>query len=201
MLRSRCESIQEQNWPATGEPDWPSVDAVVLCGADDSVVERVALTRTRVGKAAVLVIAPLSHAGRISALELGADDCLPEDVAGQELHRRMLTLRMIAPDTLKSGYCEVGDLRVNLTSSDVWRDSKHIRLGVREYRLLRILAVNAYRTLSRGELVEHVWGHDADHNDNVLDVYIHRLRSKVDKPFPTHLIQTVHGIGYRLADD
>lgn len=201
-LRTRCESIHEFAWPLMRDTtEWPPVEAVVLHGRDDRVVESVATTRTRAGKAALLVVAPLSHAGRLAALEHGADDCLPGDVPGQMLHQRLLALRAVSPAALNEGHCIIGDLQVGLSSVDVWRAGRHLRLGVREYQLLRLLALNADRTISRGELVERVWGIEADPNDNVLDVYVHRLRTKVDKPFPKPLIQTVRGIGYRLADD
>lgn len=201
-LRSRCESVHEFAWPqAEDGVEWPAVEAAILCGRDDRVVACVAATRTRIGKAALVVVAPLSHAGRLAALEHGADDCLPDDVRGQQLHQRLLALRAVSPAALHDGHCVIGDLRVGLSSVDVWRDGRHLNLGVREYQLLRLLALNADRTVSRGELVERVWGIEADPNDNVLDVYVHRLRGKVDKPFPKPLIQTVRGIGYRLADD
>ncbi|OBS09361.1 winged helix-turn-helix transcriptional regulator [Acidihalobacter prosperus] len=200
-LRTRCESINERPWPEAEDDAWPHAEAVIMHGFDDRVVEHVAAARARAGKAALLVVAPLSHSGRLAALEHGADDCLPDDTPGQTLHQRLLALHAITPAALNEGHCVVGDLRIGLSSVDVWRGDRHLRLGMREYQLLRLLALNADRTLSRGELVERVWGIEADPNDNVLDVYVHRLRSKVDKPFAKPLIQTVRGIGYRLAED
>lgn len=202
ILRNRGETVYEDLWPKANENyPWAPADAVILHGQDDRVVEHVFSVRARIAKSALLVFAPLSHNGRIASLELGADDCLPIDIPGQTLHQRLLALCALSPVALNEGQSVVGDLQVGLTSVDVWRAGCHIKLGIREYQLLRLLALNAGITLSRSELVERVWGIDADPNDNVLDVYMHRLRSKIDKPFTRPLIHTLRGIGYRLAND
>lgn len=202
ILRTRGETVHEDIWPDLKDNyQWSTADAVILYGRDDRVVDYVFPMRSRIGKSVLLVLAPLSHAGRIASLEYGADDCLPIDIPGQTLHHRLLSLSFLSPTAINEGHCVIGDLSVGLTSIDVWRAGRHIKLGVREYQLLRLLALKNGRTLSRGELVERVWGVESDPNDNVLDVYMHRLRGKIDKPFAKSLIQTIRGIGYRLAND
>lgn len=200
-LKNCGESVEKHDWPKTEDPrSWPPVDATILHGEDDRVVAYIEATRERIGKAALLMLAPLSYAGRLQALEYGADECVSIDIGIQQLHQRLLALRAISPATLHVGHCLVGDLHIGLSSIDVWRAGQHLNLGVREYQLLRLMGLNAGRTLSRGELVERIWGTDTDFNDNVLDVYIHRLRTKVDKPFDKCLLKTVRGVGYRLSD-
>ena len=94
----------------------------------------------------------------------------------------------------------VSDLHIDLVGLRVERSGKVIRLTAQEFRLLRYMAESAGCVLSRGQLLEHVWGVRHDPGTNVVDVYISYLRKKIDRGFTRRLVHTVRGLGYVLED-
>jgi DNA-binding response OmpR family regulator len=95
----------------------------------------------------------------------------------------------------------VGDLELDPQAHRAWRAGKELRLTAQEFRLLRYLAENRGRVLSRARLLEHVWDTRHDPGTNVVDVYVGYLRAKLDKGFDTSLLHTVRGVGYVLDAD
>ena len=93
----------------------------------------------------------------------------------------------------------VFDLIVDTAKREVTRAGKHVDLAMREYGLLEYLMRCAGRALSRAQILEHVWGYHFDPGTNVVDVYIQRLRRKIDAGHARPLIHTVPGTGYRLG--
>jgi len=95
---------------------------------------------------------------------------------------------------------EVGDLRLEPASRQVWRGETSIALTAKEFALLELLMGRAGEAVSRFKLLESAWDDAYENRSNVIDVYVRYLRGKVDRPFGTASIETVRGVGYRLRD-
>lgn len=147
----------------------------------------------------VLILSARGQADdRIAGLNLGADDYLPKPFSMDELVARIGTLlRQTASE--KRTQLSVGTLTVDLVAHTASRAGKVFALPMREFALLEFLVRCAGRTLSRAQLLEHVWGYHFDTGTNVVDVYIQRLRRKIDGGHEQKLIHTVHGLGYRIG--
>jgi len=98
----------------------------------------------------------------------------------------------------KSGQITIADLMLDPATHFVQRDGKPIELTSREYALLEYLIRNPNRLITRQMAESHLWSYDATVMSNVVDVYIRRLRRKIDDPFDVKLIETIRGSGYRL---
>ena len=135
---------------------------------------------------------------RIAGLDSGADDYLakPYDF-GELLARLRAVIRRGARPPVPE-IIEVGDLRLNTGSRQVQRSNHPISLTAREYALLEYLAHHAGSVVSRADIAEHVWDEHYDPLSNVIDVYVQRLRRKVDLPGQESLIRTRRGEGYQL---
>lgn len=134
---------------------------------------------------------------RVEGLYGGADDYLVKPFAFDELLARIAAVTRRTPVDER---IEVGDLCLDLPARRVTRAGAEIRLTAQEFALLRLLAENTGRVLSRTRILEAVWGMSHDPRTNVVDVYISYLRAKVDKGFDRPLIHTVRGAGYVLED-
>lgn len=132
---------------------------------------------------------------KIKGLDSGADDYLVKPFQIGELLARMRALqrRGVATPTV----LRVGDLTLDPITRKATRGAKTILLSSTEYALLEYLMRNTGRVMTRAQILEHVWQYDFDGNDNVLDVYISYLRSKIDKG-RSPLIHTARGIGFRV---
>lgn len=133
---------------------------------------------------------------KIEGLDSGGDDYIvkPFQIA-ELLARARALLRRGSPSP---AILRVGDLTLDPATRQATRDEKTIYLSATEYSLLEYLMRNAGRVLTRSMILEHVWQYDFEGNDNVLDVYISYLRSKIDKGRATALIHTIRGVGYRM---
>lgn len=134
---------------------------------------------------------------RIDGLNLGADDYLPKPFYMEELIARLHAVTRRSSDS-RSGFLIVADLKLDLIRHRVTRANQEIELTAREFSLLELLMRSPNRVFSRTQLLEHVWGYDFDPETNLVDVNIRRLRKKIDEGFPTSLIDTVRGVGYRI---
>ncbi|MCK6505937.1 response regulator transcription factor [Myxococcota bacterium] len=134
---------------------------------------------------------------RVEGLYGGADDYLVKPFAFDELLARIAA---IARRTGQGGRLQVGDLVVDVEAHRAWRGGEELRLTAQEFHLLRYLAENAGRVLTRTRILERVWDMHHDPGTNVVDVYISYLRQKVDRGRDRPLIHTVRGIGYMLED-
>lgn len=132
---------------------------------------------------------------RVEGLYGGADDYLVKPFAFDELLARIAAVRRRAP---VADRIEVGDLVIDVLARKVWRNDVEIRLTTREFDLLRYLAENAGRVMSRTRLLEAVWDTMHDPATNVVEVYVSYLRAKIDKGFEPPLLHTVRGVGYVL---
>jgi two-component system copper resistance phosphate regulon response regulator CusR len=170
---------------------------VMLPGADGFTV--VDTLRTRQIRTPVLMLtARDAVADRIHGLDRGADDYLVKPFDFGELLARLRAL-LRRPEALQAMRIRVGDLDVNTQSHEVSRAGTALALTAKEYALLELMARNVDRVLSRAEIVAHVWDDNHDPFTNAVEVYVNRLRSKVDRePWPP-LIHTKRGAGYILS--
>jgi DNA-binding response OmpR family regulator len=134
---------------------------------------------------------------RVLGLDSGADDYLVKPFEMEELRARLRALLRREADD-KSGLITIADLALDPATHFVQRGGQPIDLTSREYALLEYLMRNPNRLITRQMAENHLWNYEATVMSNVVDVYIRRLRSKIDDPFKVKLIETIRGSGYRL---
>ncbi len=139
---------------------------------------------------------------RITGLDAGADDYLTKPFEFGELLARLRAL-LRRPRELRSAQIVVDDVVLDTASQTVKRGNRTISLTAKEYALLEFLARNAGRVIGRAEIAEHVWDDSFDPFSNLIEVYINRLRRKIDEGANRPLLQTRRGSGYAfgLASD
>lgn len=139
---------------------------------------------------------------RVSGLKLGADDYLIKPFEFEELLARIEALARRGREQTQpaSSKLVVGDLELDRASMRVTRAGKPVTLTARELALLELLMSTPGRLFSRERILANVWGTNEDPLTNVVDVYIRRLRSKIDDGHERPLIHTLRGLGYRLED-
>ena len=138
---------------------------------------------------------------RVAGLNAGADDYLPKPFAMSELLARVAALLRRgerAPDLQTA--LQVSDLSLDLVRHQVRRGSHGIELTAKEFALLEYLMRNRGMALSRTQILNHVWEYDQEAISNVVDIYIHYLREKIDKGAAQPLIKTVRGVGYKIEE-
>jgi two-component system OmpR family response regulator len=137
---------------------------------------------------------------RVAGLDGGADDYLTKPFSFGELHARLRALARRGPIE-RLPVLEVGDLRLNPATRRVWRGDVEIDLGPKEFALLELFMRRAGDAISRLQLLEHGWDDAYENRSNIVDVYVARLRAKIDRPFGVRSIETMRGAGYRLRED
>jgi two-component system OmpR family response regulator len=134
---------------------------------------------------------------RVAGLDNGADDYLVKPFAFAELLARLRALaRRGEPE--RPAVLEVGDLALDPATREVRRGGVEIPLSPKEFALLETFMRRPGQVLSRLQLLEHAWDFAYDNRSNVVDVYVRRLRRKIDEPFGRRSLETVRGGGYRL---
>ena len=134
---------------------------------------------------------------RVLGLDSGADDYLVKPFEIKELRARLRALlRRDSKD--KGSSLVIADLRLDPAAHFAWRGEVPLELTAKEFSLLEYMMRHPNRLITREVIVAHLWDYTQTITSNVVDVYIRRLRRKVDDPFPVRLIETVRGGGYRL---
>ncbi len=137
---------------------------------------------------------------RVAGLDAGADDYLSKPFDFKELLARIRAL-LRRPHELRPRVIQVSDLKLDTGSHAVWRRGRSISLTAKEYALLEFLVLRQNRIVNREQIAEHVWDENFDPFSNVIDVYVRRLRTKIDEGFNRSLIHTRRGEGYMLSAD
>lgn len=136
---------------------------------------------------------------RITGLDAGADDYLTKPFAFDELLARLRALLRRSGD-MRPQNIAIADLEIDTAGQRAWRDGNEIALTTKEYTLLEFLAREKGKVVGRAEIAEHVWDETFDPFSNLIEVYIKRLRTKMDEGFGRQLIHTRRGAGYILED-
>jgi two-component system copper resistance phosphate regulon response regulator CusR len=136
---------------------------------------------------------------RVTGLDSGADDYLTKPFDFRELLARIRAL-LRRNSELRPEVIAVGDLVLNTADHTAARGDRSIRLTAKEYALLEFFMLRPGRVVSRSEIAEHVWDENFDPLSNVIDVYVRRLRAKIDEGSALPLIRTRRGDGYLLTD-
>ena len=137
---------------------------------------------------------------RVAGLDSGADDYLTKPFSFAELLARLraLTRRGLSE---RPTVLEVGSLRLDPATREVWRKGVKVELSAKEFAMLETFMRRPGHVLSRLDLLDHAWDYAYENRSNVVDVYVRYLRAKIDRPFGLSSIETVRGAGYRLRQD
>jgi len=167
----------------------PDMDGLVVCRE---------LRRRRVHSPVLMLTARTLVEQRVEGLDAGADDYLTKPFAIAELLARV---RALVRRGLKSSEAtlRLGDLELDRHRRRAQRDGMNVPLTSREFALLELLLLRAPEIVPRTEIVEHIWETHFDSGTNLVEVYVNRLRQKIDHEHPVKLIHTVRGAGYRLG--
>jgi DNA-binding response OmpR family regulator len=155
-----------------------------------------------IGTPIVVVSARGTEGDRIRALELGADDYLVKPFSMSELVARVRAavrrgVRAQSPD--RGERIEIEELVIDPANVQAYVDGRSADLTLTEFRLLHALALEHGRVVSREELMQRIWGRRQRYRDRTVDVFVRKLRDKIDRRAPDHVfIHTRHGVGYKL---
>jgi DNA-binding response OmpR family regulator len=146
----------------------------------------------------IFLSAKASVEDRVKGLQSGGDDYLTKPFSFAELLARIQALIRRNTHASEPTRLTVGDLSLDLLTREVHRAGQNIELQTREFALLEYLMRNAGRVVTKTMILEHIWDYSFDPQTNVVDVLVHRLRSKLDKDFEVKLLHTHRGVGYSL---
>lgn len=138
---------------------------------------------------------------RVTGLDAGADDYLVKPFAPEELLARVRALgRRQSAVNAEADVLRVADLELNVRTREATRGGRRIELTAKEFVLLEALMRHAGHVMTRSRLLDTVWSYDVLTDSNVVEMYIHYLRNKIDKDFDEKLIRTVRGVGYAIRE-
>jgi phosphate regulon transcriptional regulator PhoB len=148
----------------------------------------------------LMLTARSEEADRVVGLELGADDYVTKPFSMRELIARVRALLRRQDPTPQRSALLHGDIQIDPAAHAVSVSGKHVELSALEFRLLHYLATHPGMVFSRDHLLDRVWGNDRSVTPRSVDVYIRRVREKIEaQPQTPVYVQTVHGVGYRFA--
>ena len=193
-------STGEQAIKMAGAADYDSIVLDVLLPGIDGFETCRRLRSGEVWSPVIMLTALDSVEDRVLGLDTGADDYLVKPFAFAELLARLRAVgRRREPQ--RPSVLEVDDLRLDPASRRVWRGAVEITLSAKEFAILETFMRRPDEALTRAHLVAHAWDSSYSDGSNIIDVYVRRLRRKIDEPFGRQTIETVRGSGYRLRRD
>jgi DNA-binding response OmpR family regulator len=155
------------------------------------------LRRRRIQTPILLLTARDSVDDRVQGLDCGADDYLVKPFSMRELLARLRAL-LRRQQPYKNGRLEMADLVIDPVTHTVEREGRPVDLTPKEFALLEYFMYHPNQVVTREMIEQHIWNYDFECESNVIDVYVRRLRRKIDTPFAVKLLTTVRGVGYRL---
>ena len=186
-------------WMAREEPYDALVLDVMLPGINGFVI-CATLREERIWTPILMLTAKDGELDEAEALDTGADDYLSKPFSHVVLVARLRALVRRGVQE-RPAILQMDDLVLDPGARRVTRDGIEIELTTREIAILEYLLRHKDLVVSKAELLEHVWDYDFDGDDNIVEVYMGRLRNKLDRPFGHRSIETVRGAGYRLVSD
>jgi two-component system OmpR family response regulator len=202
--------LREQGYAADGAGDGAAAVELALAGGYDAVVLDLRLPdadgvdvcaqlrQAGCGSPILMLTARAAMHDVIGGLDAGADDYMTKPFDFDELFARLRALVRRGVSE-RSAELELGDLRVDPAARTAERAGEPVDLTAREFALLEYLMRHRGVALSRDRLIDAVWDGGFDGDPNIVDVYIRRLRDKIDRPYGRTTVHTVRGIGYRLG--
>jgi DNA-binding response OmpR family regulator len=213
MMRHLQAAGHESKWVAKGEqglaalryeaPDVCVLDLMLPQRDGWSVIE--AARDEGIGTPIIVVSARGTEHDRVHALDIGADDYLVKPFSMNELVARVQAAArrgVRAPEPARGEPIEIEELRIDPREVQAFVDGESVELTPTEFRLLYQLALDRGRVVSRDELLQKLWNRRESHRDRTVDVFVRRLREKIDKRATRHtFIQTRYGVGYKLEPE
>lgn len=172
----------------------PKVDGITVCN-------KVRNNRDTEDISIIMLTAKSSEMDKIIGLELGADDYITKPFSVRELQARIKTVlrrTKTTSTTQETGVIRVEDIEIDLDQHEVRRGSERFVLTLKEFQLLKMLADNRGKVLTRNFLLDEIWGYDYFGETRTVDVHIRHLRAKIDDENNGNLIETVRGVGYKI---
>lgn len=169
---------------------------IILPGKDGLEVCQ-SLRQKKINTLILMLTCKNSQADKVRGLDCGADDYLVKPFDFEELYARCRALLRREKNTL-TPRITVGDIVMDTVSKEVWRDGKLLAILRKEFAILEYLLRRPGQTVTRSMIEQHVWNMELNSNPNIVEVYISKLRAKLDREGEESLIQTVRGTGYRL---
>ncbi|MFF3879085.1 response regulator transcription factor [Streptomyces sp. NPDC001978] len=167
----------------------PGVNGYKICAT---------LRQTGIWTPILMLTAKGGERDEVEGLNAGADDYLTKPFSFAVLIARLRALLRRGAGE-RPAVLEAGDLRLDPAAKRVWRGEAEVELTAREFSLLEFLLRHQGRTVAKRTILEHVWDSDFEGDPNIVEVYVRRLRNKLDRPFDRVSIETLRGSGYRLA--
>lgn len=183
---------------ALGTPFDALVLDIMVPGRDGLSILRVLREKKNITPV-ILLTARSTLPEKVEGLSLGADDYLTKPFYIEELVARLRTV-VRRHSGVPTHLLELADLRMDLFTRKVSRGGSEIELSAREFQLLEFLMRTPGRVFSRVQIYEQVWGYGMDLESNLVEVYMQRLRAKIDKEHEKKLLRTVRGAGYTLGE-
>jgi DNA-binding response OmpR family regulator len=168
----------------------PGKDGIEVCKA---------LRNKRVRTPVLMLTARDALEDRVQGLDSGADDYLVKPFEVDELRARIRALLRRESST-KTGILQIGDLILDPAAHTVRRSGELIELTAKEFSLLEYMMRHPNQLITREMAEEHLWSYENIVASNVVDVYIRRLRRKIDDPYEPKLLETLRGAGYRIRE-
>ena len=170
----------------------PGMDGIQIC---------MELRQKQIHTPILMLTAKSQTDDKIEGLDSGADDYLTKPFSFEELLARIRALIRRPPNSL-SNILTIGDISLNTLNFEVKRQNKPITLSGKEFSLLEYLMRHPGQIIKKDQIINHVWDYESNILPNTVEVYIKKLRQKIDNPFPKQkpLIHTVRGFGYKISN-
>ena len=170
----------------------PGMDGIQIC---------MKLRQKQIHTPILMLTAKSQTDDKIEGLDSGADDYLTKPFSFEELLARIRALIRRPPNSL-SNILTIGDISLNTLNFEVKRQNKLITLSGKEFSLLEYLMRHPGQIIKKDQIINHVWDYESNILPNTVEVYIKKLRQKIDNPFPKQkpLIHTVRGFGYKISN-